>query len=184
MARTATIFKVRLNVADMDRHHYQDHKLTIARHPSETDERMMLRILCFALFAHENLEFTRGLSTDDEPDLWQTALNGEIEHWIELGQPDEKRIRKACGRAQQVTVLCYSGNSAVIWFEKIKSRLSRFKNLNIINIDSAQSSALAALAERNLALQISIEDGQMCVSTDNQSLILEPTQFGGCLEKD
>jgi uncharacterized protein YaeQ len=177
MARTATIFKVSLNVADMDRHHYQDYNLTIARHPSETDERMMLRILCFALFANENLEFTRGLSADDEPDLWQTALSGEIEHWIELGQPDEKRIRQACGRAQRVTVLCYSGNGAVIWFEKIKSRLARFKNLNIINIDNSQSSELAAFAERNLALQISIEDGQMCVSTDNQSIILEPRLF-------
>jgi uncharacterized protein YaeQ len=177
MARTATIFKVRLNVADMDRHHYQDYKLTIARHPSETDERMMLRILCFAMFAHENLDFTRGISTDDEPDLWQTALNGEIEHWIELGQPDEKRIRQACGRAQRVTVLCYSGNGAEIWYEKIKSKLTRFKNLNIINIDNAQLSALATLAERNLALQINIEDGQLFVSTDSQGLVLEPTRF-------
>ena len=177
MARTATIFKVRLNVADMDRHHYQDYKLTIARHPSEKDERMMLRVLCFALFAHENLEFTRGLSTGDEPDLWQTALSGEIEHWIELGQPDEKRIRQACGRAQRVTVLCYSGNGATIWFEKIKSRLTRFKNLNILNLDHSQSSELAALAERNLDLQISIEDGQIRVSTDNQSMILEPKRF-------
>jgi uncharacterized protein YaeQ len=177
MARTATIFKVRLNVADMDRHHYQDYKLTIARHPSETDERMMLRILCFAMFAHENLDFTRGISTDDEPDLWQTALNGEIEHWIELGQPDEKRIRQACGRAQQVTVLCYSGNGAEIWYEKIKSKLTRFKNLNIINIDNAQISALAALAERNLALQVNIEDGQLFVSTESQSLVVEPTRF-------
>ena len=177
MALKATIFKVQLNVADMDRHHYQDYNLTIARHPSETDERMMLRIMCFALFGHENLEFTRGLSTDDEPDLWQTALSGEIEHWIDLGQPDEKRIRRACGRAQRVTVVCYSGNGAAIWFEKIKPALMRFKNLRIINIDSTQSSKLAALTERNMALQVTIEDQALYFNTADQNVSLEPADW-------
>jgi uncharacterized protein YaeQ len=177
MAQKSTIFKAQINIADMDRHHYQDYNLTIARHPSETDQRMMLRIVCFALFAHENLEFTRGLSTDDEPDLWQKALSGEIEHWIDLGQPDEKRIRRACGRAQQVTVVCYSGNGAVIWFDKFKGGLARFKNLTVINIDNDQSTELTELVERNMALQITIEDRSLCINTDSQNLNVDPVEW-------
>jgi uncharacterized protein YaeQ len=177
MAQKSTIFKAQINIADMDRHHYQDYNLTIARHPSETDQRMMLRIVCFALYAHENLEFTRGLSTDDEPDLWQTALSGEIEHWIDLGQPDEKRIRRACGRAQQVTVVCYSGNGAAIWFDKLKGGLARFKNLTIINIDNGQSTELTELVERNMALQITIEDRSLSVNTDSLNLTVDPVEW-------
>jgi uncharacterized protein YaeQ len=177
MAQKSTIFKAQINVADMDRHHYQDYNLTIARHPSETDQRMMLRIVCFALFANENLEFTRGLSTDDEPDLWQTALNGEIEHWIDLGQPDEKRIRRACGRAQQVTVVCYSGNGATIWFDKLKRGLARFKNLTVINIDNGQSTELTELVERKMTLQITIEDRSLCINTDNLNLTVDPVEW-------
>jgi uncharacterized protein YaeQ len=177
MAQKSTIFKAQINVTDMDRHHYQDYNLTIARHPSETDQRMMLRIVCFALFAHENLEFTRGLSTDDEPDLWQTALNGEIEHWIDLGQPDEKRIRRACGRAQQVTVVCYSGNGAAIWFDKLKGGLKRFKNLRVLNIDNEQSSALTGLVERNMSMQITIEDRAMSINTDTLNMSVDPLEW-------
>ena len=177
MAQKSTIFKAQINIADMDRHHYQDYNLTIARHPSETDQRMMLRIVCFALFAHENLEFTRGLSTDDEPDLWQKALSGEIEHWIDLGQPDEKRIRRACGRAQQVTVVCYSGNGAAIWFDKFKGELARFKNLTIINIDNGQCTELTELVERNMAFQITIEDRSLCINTDSRNLTVDPVEW-------
>ncbi len=109
MALKATIFKAELHIADMDRHHYGDHALTIARHPSETDERMMMRIVAFALNAHEDLVFTKGLSTENEPDLWQKSLSDDIELWIDLGQPDDKRIRKACGRAQQVMMATLVG---------------------------------------------------------------------------
>lgn len=115
MALKSTIYKASLQIADMDRNYYHDHMLTIAKHPSETDERMMLRILVFALNAHDDLVFTKGLSTDNEPDLWQKKLNGDIERWIDLGQPDEKRIRKACGLSNQVLIYCYSGSSADIW---------------------------------------------------------------------
>jgi len=103
MALNATIFKAVLQIADMDRNYYRDHALTIARHPSETDERMMVRLLAFVLHAHEALSFGKGLSADGEPDLWQKDLTGAIELWIDVGQPDEKSIRKACGRAKQVT---------------------------------------------------------------------------------
>ena len=126
MALKSTIFKAELSIADMDRHYYGDHNLTLARHPSETDERMMVRLVAFVLNAHTDLEFTKGISTDDEPDLWLKGLSGEIELWIDLGQPDEKRIRQACGRAQQVLIYCYSGHGAEIWWSQIQGKLDRF----------------------------------------------------------
>jgi uncharacterized protein YaeQ len=167
MALKATIFKAELNISDMDRGYYQTHSLTIARHPSETDERMMVRILAFALHAHPALTFTRGLSSDDEPDLWQKSLSDEIELWIDLGQPDEKRIRKACGRAREVFIYTYSGSSAEIWWEQNRDRLRRFDNLSVIDLPLETSQALAGLAQRTLQLQGTIQDGQAWLSDDN-----------------
>ena len=115
MAFKATIFKADLQIADMDRHYYHDHALTIAQHPSETDERMMMRLLAFALHAHEALAFGKGISVDDEPDVWQKDLTGAIDLWIDVGLPDEKRIRKACGRARHVFIYSYAQRSAHIW---------------------------------------------------------------------
>ena len=112
MASNATIFKATMQISDMDRHYYEDHALTLARHPSETDERMMVRLLAFALHAHENLSFGRGLSSEEEPALWQKDLTGAIDLWIEVGQPDEKTIRQACGRAKQVCIYIYGGRGA------------------------------------------------------------------------
>ncbi|HXH71658.1 MAG TPA: YaeQ family protein, partial [Mariprofundaceae bacterium] len=116
MAINATIFKAEVQITDLDRHYYADHQLTIARHPSETDSRMMVRLVAFAFHAGEALQFTRGISTEDEPDLWQKSMSGEIELWIELGQPDEKRIRKACGRARKVIVYTYQQRSGEAWW--------------------------------------------------------------------
>ena len=129
MALKATIFKATLSIADMDRHYYADHHLTLARHPSETDERMMIRLLAFALNASDRLEFTRGLSTDDEPELWQKSLSDEIELWIELGLPEESRLRKACNRAREVVLYTYGGRAVPLWWNKHQSKLARFDNL-------------------------------------------------------
>ena len=170
MATKATIFKANYQITDMDRHYYQNHALTLARHPSETDERMMLRLLAFAHHASDTLTFTRGLSSSDEPDLWQKDLTGTIERWIELGQPEEKRIRKACGRAQQVVIYCYSGNSARIWWEQTGAALANIKNLTVLNIPSENSKALAQLARRNMQLQATIQDGDIWI-TDNETSV-------------
>ena len=161
MAVKATIFKAELQVNDMDRNYYQGHSLTIAQHPSETEARVMVRLLAFALNASESLAFGRGLSTDDEPDLWARDLTGQIELWIETGQPDEQRIRKACGRARQVIVYTFSGRGAGIWWEKNASALERCRNLRVVDIASESSQAIAALAERNMQLQCFIQDGQV-----------------------
>jgi uncharacterized protein YaeQ len=174
MAPKATIYKAELQVSDMDRHYYATHALTLAQHPSETNERLMVRLLAFALHADERLEFGRGLSTDDEPDIWRKSLTGEIEQWIELGQPDEQRIRKACGRARQVIVIGYSGRSADIWWDKIADGLSRSKNLTVIDIPAATVQALAAMAERNMQLQCLVQDGQAQLMSDKATVTVEP----------
>ena len=135
MALGATIYKAELNVINIDRHYYESHNLTLARHPSETEQRMMLRLLAFALHATKNLSFTKGLSTDDEPDLWEKNLTNEVELWIELGLPSEKRLKKACGRSKQVIVYAYGQGSVQLWWKQLQSQVLRFKNLKIYTID-------------------------------------------------
>ena len=161
MAIKSTVFKANLQIADMERHYYHDHLLTLARHPSETDERMMVRLLAFALHAHEALEFGQGMTDDDEADLWQKDLTGAIELWIDVGLPDEKLIRKACGRARQVAVYCYGGRVAEMWFAHNSAQFARLKNLSIINLPLHSTQALAKLAQRSMALQCTIQDGQV-----------------------
>lgn len=172
MALKATIYKADLQIADMERHYYGDHALTIARHPSETDERMMMRLLAFALHAHEALVFGKGISTDDEPDLWQKDLTGAIDLWIEVGQPDEKRLLKACGRSGKVVVYSYSSASPV-WWNQIGSKVERARNLRVLNVPSSVSLELAQLAQRTMRLQCTIQDGQIWMSDGEHSVHLE-----------
>ncbi len=164
MALKSSIYKAGLNVADMDRQVYDDFNLTIARHPSETDERMMLRVLAFALHASERLEFGRGISTDDEPDLWQRSLSGEIELWIDLGTPDASRLRKACGRSESVVLYCYGNRAVPVWWEKISGDLQRFSNLQVVCIADDSMRQLGALSAANMQLQCTIQDGEAMFS--------------------
>jgi len=158
----------------MDRNYYHDHALTIARHPSENDERMMLRILAFALNAHERLSFTKGLSKDDEPDLWQKSLSDEIELWIDLGQPDERRIRRACGRASEVIIYTYKRSGAEAWRRRMQGKLQRFSNLRVFNIDDAAVASLAGFSRRTMQLQFTIADGVTLLSDGENSLEITP----------
>jgi uncharacterized protein YaeQ len=174
MALKATIFKAELEVADMDRNYYRRHALTIARHPSETDERMMVRILAFALHAGEALSFGKGLSTDDEPDLWQKDLTGAIELWIDVGRPDERRVRKACGRADRVVVYSYGGAGARLWWDQVGGKLERAANLTVINLPLAATRQIATLARRNMQLQCMIHDGQVWLADDDERVEVAP----------
>ncbi|HTH44931.1 MAG TPA: YaeQ family protein [Oxalicibacterium sp.] len=169
MALKSTIFKAELQIADMDRHYYGTHALTVARHPSETDERMMVRILAYVLHAGDALAFGKGLSADDEPDLWQKDLTGAIELWIDVGQPDERRIMKACGRSKQVVVYSYSSTGA-IWWNQIAGKLERAKNLSVFQLAPADSQALAALAQRGMQLQCTIQDGQVWINAEGETV--------------
>lgn len=179
MASNATIFKATVQISDMDRHYYQDHALTLARHPSETDERMMVRLLAFMLHAHEALAFGRGLSSEEEPALWHKDLTGAIEHWIEVGQPDEKSIRQACGRAKQVCIYTYGGRAADQWWEKNLSALERLNNLSVMNLPLDSSRALAALAQPSMQLQCTIQDGQIWMGDGSNSAHVELTVLKG-----
>lgn len=172
MALKSTIFKAELQIADMDRQYYDGHALTIARHPSETDERMMVRILAFIKHAHEALAFGKGLSADDEADLWLKDLTGAIDLWIEVGQPDEKRLLKACGRSSKVVVYSYSSMSN-IWWSQIAAKVERAKNLSVFNLPAATSQALTKLAQRNMQLQCTIQDGQIWINGDGESLQID-----------
>lgn len=161
MALRSTIFKAALSIADMDRGHYSGHELTVALHPSETEERMMLRLLAFALYAEAGLAFGRGLSTDDEPDLWRHDDTGAIVHWVDVGWPDERRIRRACGRARRVSVLVYGGSRAEIWWSQNATALARNVNLEVAAVPREASAALAGLARRSMRLSVSIQDGRI-----------------------
>lgn len=174
MALKSTIFKATLQIADMDRGHYQDYSLTIARHPSETDERMMVRLLAFVLHADDNLEFTKGLCVDEEPALWQKDLTGSLDHWIDVGLPDENRLRKACSRARQVTLYCYGGRSARIWWERNAEKLRRFENLQVLNLPAEATGSLADLARRSMDFHCSVQDGQICLGDATKNLVIEP----------
>ncbi|MDX8388654.1 MAG: YaeQ family protein [Ghiorsea sp.] len=174
MAIGAKIFKVEIEISDLDRYYFKEHNLTLAQHPSENDERLMIRLLAFALHAHEYMAFTKGLSTDDEPELWQKSLSDEIEIWIDLGQPDEKRIRKACGRAKEVFIFTYNYRSALVWWEQIKSKLSRFDNLKVIAIPDEAVRLMAEMAKRNMKLQYTIQDSDVLISDGDLSASIEP----------
>lgn len=174
MALNATIYKVELQISDMDRHYYATHALTLARHPSETEERLMVRLLAFALYADDRLEFGKGISDEDEPALWRKAYTDEIELWIELGQPDESRIRKACGRARQVVVINYGGNSAEIWWDKVGTSLGRNRNLTVLDISADTVTELLALLQRGMRLQCLIQDGQLQMMNDVDAVAVDP----------
>ncbi len=177
MAQKATIYKVELSVSDMDRHYYETHKLTVAKHPSETDERLMVRLLAFALNAHEQLELTKGLSTDDEPDIWQKSLSDELELWIALGLPSEKVIRQSCGKADKVIIYCFGGRTADVWWEKVKNSVARFDNLQVMNLSEQCSSDLGELASRSMKMQVNIQDGEAMVSLDDSVVYITPAKW-------
>lgn len=168
MALKSTIYKAALNIADMDRAYYAEHALTLARHPSETEERLMVRLLAFALNADERLEFGRGLSTEDEPALWLKDYSGVVRLWIEVGLPDERLLRRAAGRAAQVLVYAYGGRAMEMWWHKEGATIARLANVRVFALDVAEAASLSALASRNMQLQCTVQDGQSWV-TDGSS---------------
>lgn len=178
VAQKATVCKAALQIADIDRGVYADHQLTLARHPSENDERMMIRLLAFALNAPASddggaLEFAKGMWDPDEPELWRKDLTGRLLHWIEVGQPEERRLVKASGRSDLVSVYAF-GPTAPGWWAAMSSRIGRTRNVEAWLIPSVQSRALAGLAERGMRLQVSRQDGTVLVADGAASVELNP----------
>ena len=165
MALKSTIYKLELSVANIDQHYYESHTLTLARHPSETEERLMVRVLAFALHAHPRLIFGKGLSDEGEPALRLNGLTGETELWIDVGHPDERRVRKACGQASAVAVYCYAQRGSKIWWEQNSSTFARHRNLTVAELGTAGVEQLVA---RNMALQCTLDGGFMWLADDHR----------------
>ena len=173
MALKSTIFKVKLSVANLNIHHYEDYNLTIARHPSETDLRMMYRLVAFVLHCHEGLEFTKGLSSDAEPDLWKINYDGSIDHWIELGQPEEKRLRQMCSKAKEVSIFTYNGQNSENWFKSIEDQVQRFDHLNITHLTISDGQNIEDFVERGMVFDVNIDHDQIWFSQGDNRINLE-----------
>lgn len=181
MALKATIYKAEIQLSDIDRGLYADYPVTIARHPSETDERMLIRLLAYVLSVpadrdHGDLEFAKDMWEADEPSLWQKDYTGEIVHWIEVGQPDEKRLLRATARVGRVSVFSFSA-STPIWWKGLESKLTRARNLTVWQIPADQSQALAALAQRTMALNVTVQDGAIWVGDSARSIEVAPVRL-------
>ena len=172
MGTKSTIYKAELTITDIDRQYYETHPLVVAQHPSEPDRRVMARLIGFAIFAHERLEFGRGISSDHDPDLWRRDLTGAIEQWIELGQPEESDIRKACGLAKEVIIVTYSGNSADVWWSKNALSLTKQKNLQVMNIDAESLDQATRLLDRRMTLTALIQDGEFQLSNGIDNVVI------------
>ncbi len=181
MALKSTIFKASLQVADIEHGYYADHALTLARHPSETDERMMIRLAALALNAHKlhslckgdgTLAFGAGLSNPDEPDVWLRDFTGQTRLWIEVGQPEDKPVIRACGKADEVLLYCFS-HAADIWWRGMGPKLARPQNLQVWRVPSDASQALAQLAQRSMQLQATVQEGVLSLGDGQANVDIE-----------
>lgn len=166
MALKATIYKARLSVANLNIHHYEDYNLTIAKHPSETNLRMIFRLIAFSLLCQEGLEFTKGLATDTEPDLWKINYDGSIDHWIELGHLDERRIRQACSKAKKVSIFTYQGNMSEAWYQSIENQIGRFDHLNVTHLSVVDGKDIDELVEKGMNFDINIDQDEIWLSSE------------------
>lgn len=166
MALRSSIFKANISLANLNTQIYDDIALTLALHPSETEERMMYRILAYLFCLQERLEFTEGLNNPDLPDIWQKDFTGAIEHWVDLGFPDEKRIKKALGRSNKVSIFTYNHFKFKIWFEKVSSNLINNPKVFVYCFEDNQPGELLQLVERSMILNCVIEDEQIFLSNN------------------
>jgi uncharacterized protein YaeQ len=176
LALRSVVFKAELGIADLDRHYYQDHVLTLARHPSETDERMMVRLLAFILNASESLEFGKGLSSEDEPALWDRDMTGLIRTWIEVGQPDERAIRKACGRADKVLIYAY-GRAVEMWWKQNAKAFAKQDKLDVWLVPADDCAAMVAVVERGMKLQCTLQDGEVMIAAERDTITIRPEKL-------
>jgi uncharacterized protein YaeQ len=181
MALKSTIYKVNLSIADIDHSYYADHALTLARHPSETDERMMIRLLALSLNAYKLqadlngdgvLAFGAGLSDPDDPDLSLRDFTGQTRLWVEVGQPEDKPLNKACQKAEAVMVYCFN-HAAEVWWKGIENKLTRMEKLQVWRVPTEASQALAKLAERSMQIQATVQEGELTLNNAKDSVHLE-----------
>jgi uncharacterized protein YaeQ len=185
MALKSTVFRAHLQVADIDHNYYADHMLMLARHPSETDERMMVRLAALALHAHTlqsvcggdgTLAFGAGLSDPDEPEAWLRDFTGQTRLWIEVGQPEDKPLAKACAKADEVVLYCFN-HAADVWWRGIENKLTRLRNLSVFRLPSDAAQGLQALAQRSMQLQATVQDGSLMLGDDRQAVEVTPLRW-------
>lgn len=185
MATKSTIFKASLQIADIDHGYYADHAFMLARHPSETDERMMVRLCALTLQAHRlqsvcngdaTLAFGAGLSDPDEPDVWLRDFTGRTRLWLEVGQPEEKPLTKACSKADSVVLYAF-GHAADIWWKGVETKLSRLANLQVWRIPAPAAQALVPLAQRSMSLQATVQDGVLMLGDGAVNVDIEPLRW-------
>lgn len=183
MALKATIYKAQIQFSDLDRNVYTEHSATVARHPSETDERLLVRLLAFALNAPplgegDPLEFAKDLWEPDEPSLWQKSPTGRVTHWIDVGQPDEKRLIRTSARVDRISVYSYSANTPA-WWKELEPRMTRAQNLSVWQIPASQSQALSTMAQRAMKLQVTSQDGALWIEDETRTIELAPVRLWG-----
>ena len=185
MALKSTVFRAHLQIADIDHGYYADHPLTLARHPSETDERMMVRLAALALQAHTlqsvcngdgTLAFGAGLSDPDEPDVWLRDFTGQTRLWIEVGQPEDKPLAKACAKADAVVLYCF-GHAAEVWWKGIENKLTRLRNLSVYRMPSEAAQGLQVLAQRSMQLQATVQDRSLMLADDRSAVEITPLRW-------
>lgn len=177
MALRSTIYRATLEVSDLDRGVYGTFPLTLARHPSETEQRLMMRLLAFALHADAALAFGRGLSAEDEADLWLRDATGVIELWIDVGLPDGRELRKACGKARRVVVLAYDERRTQAWRDSESATLERLQNLTVLAVSDAEAASLTALATRAMTLTCTIQEGHVWLASPTTTVELAPSRM-------
>lgn len=184
MALKATIYKAAVNIADMDRNFFHDASLTLAQHPSETEQRMMLRLLAWIYHADERLTFTRGLSAEDEPEIWRKNDHNGIELWVELGLPDEKRLKKACNQSREVVLYTYGERAAKVWWSQIEGKVRGFENLRIRYIEDELLTQLTAFGSRTMNLQATLQDGTIWLSDAQSNLEIHFSEWKESVVKE
>lgn len=166
MALKPTIYKFRIALTDMNRDYYDSLNLTIAQHPSENEERMMARVLAFCLNATPDLQFTKGLSSIEEPDIWLKTLDDQIDLWIEAGEPDHERVKKATRLAKQVKVYSFNSKSDV-WWKQNQAKFAPLK-AQVVRFDSQGIQAFSQMTARTLDLGVMLSGETAYISADSQ----------------
>lgn len=172
MSSRFTVLKARLGIADIDRGYYADHSLTLARHPSETDERVMVRLFAFMRHASDRLALASGLTDEAEPDLWAKDRTGEVDLWVEVGLPDSKRIRKVSARARQVVIYSYGGRGAKAWWDAQHDKLQSLSNVSVFELPSDVTQALVPMVQRTMELNCTVQEGQMWIADSRGSVVV------------
>ena len=172
MAQSSSIYKASVSLSNLNTHYYEDLNLVMAKHPSEPESRMMFRLLAFLFCAHEQLEFSKGLDDVDQPAIWQKDHTGAIQHWVELGQPDEKRIRQACGRSNQVSIFTYQENRGIEWFNKTGKKLIDNSKVKIYHLVVQENGPIEKLVDKSMNLTCVIEDELMHLGNDDERVAI------------